>query len=420
MEGDNKPEDVETSQSAPSVLFTDISPDSNGGITKTIVKPGEGEDTPAAGCKVFVHYVGRLENGEQFDSSRDRGEPLEFQLGQGKVIKGWDIGVATMLKKEVCELKIASEYAYGDRGFPPKIPAGATLIFEIELLTWDDEDITKDMGVRKRLIKEGVTGGGNPNVDGKVKIHVRGTYQGENFDERDVEFIVGDGHEHNIVEGIEKGVVTMRRYEKAKYFIKPQYAFKEAGSEVFGIPANAEEIVYEVVLFDFTRAKEIYEMSYGEKVERATLLKERGLKSIKRGDHETAVQHYERLLEHVASTKDESDFNEGLPLRIAGNLNAALCYLKTKNFAKAKRKSEDAVELDGNNVKGHFRLGEALIGLKEYKEATKAYDTVLKLEPTNGAAKKQLDVARNLAKKQTEKEKKLYSSIFAGMGDDQS
>ena len=403
METDEKP------------TFDDISPDSNGGITKTIVKPGEGEDSPPKGCKVYVHYVGRLENGEQFDSSRDRGEPFEFKLGEGNVIKGWDIGVATMLKNEVCELKIASEYAYGDGGFPPKIPAGATLIFEIELLTWDDEDITKDGGVRKRLIKEGITGGGNPNMDGSVKIHIRGTYNGDSFDERDVEFVLGDGHEHDVVEGIEKGLVTMRRYEKAKFFIKHQYAFKDTGSEMFGIPPNAEEIVYEVVVFDYTRSKELYEMSYSEKVARGSDLKERGLKCIKRGDYDKATEYYERLLKHVTSTKDESDFTEGLPLRIAGNLNAALCYLKTKNFTKARTKAENATKLDKNNVKAHFRLGEAYMGLKEYRQAVKAYESALKLEPGNTSAKKQLEVSRTLAKKQTEKEKKLYSSIFAGM-----
>jgi len=415
LQQEQQDDEVEEEKTKPSLLFMDISPDKNGGITKTIVKPGTGEDNPPKGSKVYVHYVGRLENGEKFDSSRDRGDVFEFKLGEGNVIKGWDVGVATMLLGETCELKIAAEYAYGEHGSPPKIPGGATLIFEIELLMWDDEDVTGDGGVRKRMIKEGVTGGGKPNFEGQVKLHIRGTHKGELFDERDVEYLLGDGGDINIPEGVEKGVRTMKRYEKAKFFIKSKYFFKGNGHEEFGVPPDADELVYEVVLFDFERVKEIYEMTYDEKVEKSKDLKERGLQCIKKGDHPRAIEYYERILKYVATTKDETDFHEGLPFRIAANLNAALCYLKIKDFTKAKVKAENATKLDPQNVKGHFRLGEAYIGLKYYENAVAAFNSALKVEPGNTAAQKQLGVAKGLLKKQTEKEKKLYSSIFANM-----
>lgn len=399
----------------PSCLFEDVTPQKDGGVTKTIVKAGEGEDSPSNGCKVFVHYVGRLENGVKFDSSRDRGEVFEFELGKGNVINGWDIGVSTMLKNEICELKIAPEYAYGEKGSPPKIPGGATLIFEIELLSWDDEDITKDGGVLKRLIQEGITGGGRPNLEGQVKIHLRGTYEGELFDERDVEFVIGDGFEHGVIEGVEKGLCTMRRYEKAKFFIKSMYAFKDVGNTEFGIPPNADEIIYEVVVFDFERVKEIYEMNYTEKIDKSKDLKERGLKCVRACEYQKAIEYYERIMKYVATNKEDSDYVIGLPFKIAANLNAALCYLKTKDFLKAKVRSEKVIKLDPDNVKGYFRLGEAFLGLKEYKNAVKAYENALKCEPENSAAKKQLNAARKLLKTQTEDEKRLYSSIFARM-----
>jgi len=155
----------------------DISPENDGGVLKQILKVGEGEERPNTGDKVFVHYVGKLEDGSVFDSSRDRGDKFEFTLGVGNVIKGWDIGVATMLKDEVCLLTCKSEYAYGDNGSPPKIPGGATLIFEVELFDWKGEDLSadKDEGIVRKVIKKG-TGYVEPNEGAEVQVHLKGTY----------------------------------------------------------------------------------------------------------------------------------------------------------------------------------------------------------------------------------------------------
>jgi FKBP-type peptidyl-prolyl cis-trans isomerase FkpA len=90
-----------------------------------------------AGKQVTVHYVGTLTDGKKFDSSRDRGKGFSFRLGGGQVIKGWDQGVAGMKVGGLRRLTIPSDLAYGDRGFPPVIPAKATLVFEVELLSVD-------------------------------------------------------------------------------------------------------------------------------------------------------------------------------------------------------------------------------------------------------------------------------------------
>ncbi len=99
-----------------------------------IIKEGSGREA-SNGDRIKVHYIGKLENGDKFDSSLDRETPFNFNLGTGEVIKGWDLGVSGMKVGEKRKLTIPSDLGYGEAGTPGgPIPPNAILIFEIELL----------------------------------------------------------------------------------------------------------------------------------------------------------------------------------------------------------------------------------------------------------------------------------------------
>ena len=121
-------------------------------LKKTLViSPDPSGPTPQPGDMVKAHYTGTLLDGTKFDSSVDRGQPFEFQIGVGSVIRAWDVGMATMRKGEKAIFKAKPAYAYGVDGNPPAIPENATLIFEVELLSFKEKEKEKwEMSVAER------------------------------------------------------------------------------------------------------------------------------------------------------------------------------------------------------------------------------------------------------------------------------
>eukprot|EP00667_Euglena_gracilis_P007411 EG_transcript_7487 len=108
----------------------------DGGVKKKIVIEGQGSETPPDGSVVTLEYVGLLEDGTQFESTREFGEPLRFRIGGTEVVPGLEIGVMQMRKGEQAVLRCAADYAYGHAGVAGKVPGGANIVLVVDLKSW--------------------------------------------------------------------------------------------------------------------------------------------------------------------------------------------------------------------------------------------------------------------------------------------
>lgn len=245
-------EDTEFSQSG------DLSGD--GGVIKEILRHGEqGWLKPEKGDEVRMHYRGTLLDGTEFDSSYVRNTPFVFKLGEGKVIKGWDIVGLTMCKGEKAKITLKSEYAYGESGSPPKIPPNATLVFEIELLSWASKrDVFGDGLVIKSEVESGV-GWERPGKLAEVTVNVvvhkmepDGKSEGLKIHESDITFTLGSGL---VPEAWEKVIPDMKKGGVLHLMCKPP---RLAGPGISFIPESTLCARYQLTLITWKKIEDIH------------------------------------------------------------------------------------------------------------------------------------------------------------------
>eukprot|EP00747_Dinoflagellata_sp_TGD_P058953 gnl/TRDRNA2_/TRDRNA2_151349_c0_seq1.p1 gnl/TRDRNA2_/TRDRNA2_151349_c0~~gnl/TRDRNA2_/TRDRNA2_151349_c0_seq1.p1 ORF type:complete len:575 (-),score=154.49 gnl/TRDRNA2_/TRDRNA2_151349_c0_seq1:139-1863(-) len=218
------------------------------GVKKEIVAaaaPGE-ERIPKQGDECTVHYVGRFATGdeEEFDNSRNRGEPIRFTLGAGQVVKGWDLAVATMRWGEVAKFTCAPQFAYGDQGAPPKIPGGATLVFEIELVSFcSEDDLFEDGGVIRTKVQEG-SSLRKPDDDSEVLCSIKASSaNGTVVDDRsNLSYVIGSDALGPLSRAVDKALGAMKKGECVSLRCSKEYAYND--------PSHGDYVTIELALHD--------------------------------------------------------------------------------------------------------------------------------------------------------------------------
>lgn len=291
----------------------DISGD--GGILKKIIKaaPENSRGPPPPGSVVKAHYTGTLVvDGSKFDSSIDRGQPFEFTIGQGQVIKGWEKAFASMRVGEKARLTIRSDYGYGEAGSPPKIPSKSDLNFDVELIDYVEKD-------------------------------------------------QDDGDCIN------------------------------------------------------STKKERWDMSDEEKKVEARRLKEEGTECFKNGRYSDAADKYSEAAEYLNDDEDAEAspiIAEAKELYINCLNNAAMCFLKVKNYSATVSACTNVLKAEQTNLKALYRRGVASMKQENFYQAKKDLLHARGIDKENKVVQKACCELKNAITAAKQKEKNMFSNMF--------
>eukprot|EP01084_Bolivina_argentea_P128723 227472_1 len=405
----------------------------DGGIKKKIIESSVSHHgLPPKNSTVICHYVGTLpnKNNEKFESSRDCNVPYEFQLGKEQMIKGFEIGIASMKKGEKCILRCASSYAYGENGSPPKIPGNATVDFEVELIDW--KYVWEECIVGKKRILTTV----NDKDNGKIKnydcvcIKYEMYYMKDDTecvfsDKKDTfKIIVNDDDRfpnafHMSLKTMKKGEKSIFKILKGKSFLNEDEIYIDVENGInnkVGIYDDIEEIFYEIFVENVISDSESMSSNAYELIKMGLKYKNEGNELFKVNRYFGALNKYMRSLNFNDWSSDNEEIYKPKrdTLAIAVNNNLALVYMQRKDWSLVIKFSSVALNIQPNNSKALRRRGEAYLekgdtdlGEKDLKQALR-----LGKGKNNVHVKDLLNICGLKRKQYAKKQKKLYGGIF--------
>ncbi|KAK8963005.1 70 kDa peptidyl-prolyl isomerase [Platanthera guangdongensis] len=362
----------------------------DGGIFKKILKEGEKWENPKDHDEVLVKYEASLEDGALVSKV----DEAEFTVKDGFFCLALAKAVKTMKKGEKVLLTVKPQYAFGEKGRPASggegaVPANATLLIELELLSWKTvTEIGDDKKVLKKILKEG-EGYEKPNDGSTVNVKLIGKLQdGTIFSKKghEEELFEFKTDEEQVIEGLDRAVVTMKKGEYAVVTIPPEHAFgfSESKQDLAVVPPNST-VVYEVELVSFVKDKESWDMNTAEKIEAAARKKEEGNALFKLGKYQRASKRYEKaakLIEYDSSFSDEEK-KQSKALKVTCNLNNAACKLKLKDYKETEKLCTKVLEVENRNVKALYRRAQAYIQLTDLDLAELDIKKALEIDPDN-------------------------------------
>jgi len=418
--------DVEMAE-APAVAeeWVDVSEAQDGGIMKKVLVEGSGPKAKAGG-EVTVYYHGKLESdGSTFDSNLE-GPGFKFDLGVGRVIKGWDQGVATMCKGEKATLKIREDYGYGKNGSPPKIPGGATLLFDVELLSFTTgKDITekKDGGVvQTDMLDNGVNDYKTPKEDGTVKAHVAVRVGDEEvFSTRAGEplsWVVDDDPlADGVTRGLDLAVTKLTKGARSIFEVRSDYAYGEAGYDGTKGPkvGPGTNLVYDVEVVEFENQPESWTLQgVDEKLAAALARKEAANGKFSQKRFAKAQRMYKAAQMYVSHGEWGEKEKEVQQLKTTLHVNKVACMMAQPGFdqKEARKEIKEALDISPSHVKALFRSAKLYTIAGAYPEAIAELQKALDEDAENASLKKELARVRALQKKQDQKDKAMYARMF--------
>jgi len=391
----------------------------DGGLLKKILKKGWGLNV-AKKCEVVVNYHGTVtETGAVFDSTLERGEPYTCTLGAGRVIKGWELGIPSMVDGEKSILRCRQDYAYGEEGMMDKIPPGATIDFEVEILDTFEKTEVKGVRARTLWIKEDnyITLSKDARVEFEFKVGAQLTEE---------TYHVEDSLQIDDLDTFDE---YPQFFHKAMMEQQPDshFIFEVQSSVYPPLPnwvggAEVEKYYITVCLKEdsYTQLKSPYEMNVSEKIERADQRKERGNGYFKRQLFQAAIQQYDFGIKAIDKIGDEKSGDSETPeqiekakeIRLTIQSNLSMAFLKLGKHFDAITAATSVLKEDPNHAKALTRRARGYIESGEFELGRADAQKVLANDPNNDYCKKLDKIAKKKIAAYKKKQKKLAQKMF--------